>query len=201
VSAIETTAQKTVRNVRAADICRKRPALKRLRREANKGRARAERAEARELEAVTRRQEAAELRTELLDSLREDMCLDELKGLVMSYYYDRVAAGARRTPASALTADVFNLSPKTVIKWRDDWENDGSHTFTASRQGKHVKTPWLLESEDLQLEAKQYVRENANRVGQPNMTCEDFAAFFNESLLPKVQHTRYKILDFYLPVH
>eukprot|EP00733_Pompholyxophrys_punicea_P000756 Pompholyxophrys_punicea_v1_NODE_266_length_2460_cov_55.218295.p1 type:complete len:368 gc:universal NODE_266_length_2460_cov_55.218295:857-1960(+) len=58
------------------------------------------------------------------------------------------------------------------------------------RERKFVKVPWLLEDEDLQLQARTYIRENANRSGEPNMTSLDFAHCLNTDLLKDVVSKR-----------
>ena len=60
-------------------------------------------------------------------------------------------------------------------------ENKGE--FREERRGKHKKMS-LFNDENLRLQASMWVRENAVKKGEPNMTARSFCQWIKETLLP-----------------
>ena len=71
----------------------------------------------------------------------------------------------------------------TVREWRTMFlANDNE--FPNTQQGKYRRSNVLWQNEDLNRKAQQYVRENANVKGRPNMTATSFCRWVNLELFP-----------------
>lgn len=77
------------------------------------------------------------------------------------------------------------FSERTVRGYRKEFF-DNNLKFKESRQGKHERL-LILSSEELRKEASQWVRDNAFKKGEPNMTAGSFCEYVNSTLLPS-QH-------------
>jgi hypothetical protein len=67
--------------------------------------------------------------------------------------------------------------------------NVDSNYFHHPSMLSHVKTPWLLDSEEeLQQKARCYIRQNACVKGRPNMTAKSFTEWVNVELLPQLSY-------------
>lgn len=77
---------------------------------------------------------------------------------------------------------VVGFNEKTIRGWRNNfYECKGE--FSDSAQGKHNR-PYVLDDEDCRKKALVWLRDNAYKKGQPNLTAATFAAWVNEDLLP-----------------
>eukprot|EP00733_Pompholyxophrys_punicea_P000710 Pompholyxophrys_punicea_v1_NODE_243_length_2578_cov_4.304003.p1 type:complete len:731 gc:universal NODE_243_length_2578_cov_4.304003:2318-126(-) len=124
----------------------------------------------------------------LITELIENMNLHDIKVLSLSLYFLLLTNGHLITNSLNAVAKVVDYTANTIRSWRDDYLEDGA--LNESSQGKFVKVPWMLEDEDLQFKARNWIRENANRTGEPNMTSADFAHYLNEDLLKEVVANR-----------
>ena len=71
---------------------------------------------------------------------------------------------------------------RTVRQWMANFRENGC--IPDSKQGRYQRTGILWSNEDLNKEAYQYVRENTNVKGRPNLTKHTFCRWVNEELLP-----------------
>lgn len=85
--------------------------------------------------------------------------------------------------ASALEAAwISGFNEKTVRGYRKDFfDNKGS--FKEEKRGKYKRLS-LFNDENLRLKAAMWVRENAVRKGEANMTARSFCQWINNDLLP-----------------
>ena len=95
--------------------------------------------------------------------------------------------------ASQRAADVSGNSVWSVRKWAADYhmslndipsheiDDDIVETILLSNRGKSVRNPHsIIRNEEFYVEARQYVRENANRKGEPNLTSDMFKVWVNK---------------------
>eukprot|EP00734_Pompholyxophrys_sp_LG126_P000255 Pompholyxophrys_sp_v1_NODE_73_length_2430_cov_9.351579.p1 type:complete len:590 gc:universal NODE_73_length_2430_cov_9.351579:2280-511(-) len=137
---------------------------------------------------IDEQQEAEFHYVTLMEEILLEMGLHEIQILATGLYFYFISQGHGKTEAFKCVSDLIDWSPNTIRKWRDQYVEDGA--FLESGRGKFVKVPWLLEDEDLQLQARMFIRENANRSGEPNMTSLDFAHYLNTDLLKDVVSKR-----------
>jgi len=79
--------------------------------------------------------------------------------------------------------DLINKSDRTVREWRATFlYNDGC--FPDSLQGKYQRKGVVWQNEELNMDVRQYIRENANVKGQPNMSTASFCQWVNNELFP-----------------
>ena len=86
------------------------------------------------------------------------------------------------TSAAEYTAIMLGKSDRTVRQWMANFRENGC--IPDSKQGRYQRTGILWSNEDLNKEAYQYVRENTNVKGRPNLTKHTFCRWVNEELLP-----------------
>eukprot|EP00734_Pompholyxophrys_sp_LG126_P000175 Pompholyxophrys_sp_v1_NODE_29_length_3693_cov_2.397746.p1 type:complete len:377 gc:universal NODE_29_length_3693_cov_2.397746:3207-2077(-) len=119
--------------------------------------------------------------------------LNDVKTLGVALYFHFLSKGFSIKNALDYSADIIDYHANTLRVWRDEYLEDGA--FVESARGRNVKVPWLLEDEDLQKKARQFIRANANKTGEPNMTSVDFAHYLNTDLLKDVVIMRKKELS------
>ena len=86
------------------------------------------------------------------------------------------------TDAAKGAASITGYNEKTVRQYRKEFFTQKGK-FKEGKQGKY-KRHCLLNDENLRLEAAMYVRENAYRKGEANMTATSFCQWVNNDLLP-----------------
>ena len=87
--------------------------------------------------------------------------------------------------AAQEAASVTGFSDRTVRRYWKEWsENEGS--FEESEQGKHPRLTLLSEDEECRSRALTWIRTNAIRQGESNLTARAFASFVNDELLPNI---------------
>ena len=87
--------------------------------------------------------------------------------------------------ASKFSSDITGNSDRVIQKWALEFllsysldEDNLDESFFSNNRGKHNKVEnSLVTQEDFIDEARQFIRENANKRGQPNLTCKDFAGW------------------------
>lgn len=84
--------------------------------------------------------------------------------------------------AAQEAGSIAGFNEKTVRQYRSDFYKNGGK-FSETKQGKY-KRHWLLNDENLRLEASMWVRENSYKKGDPNMTAQAFCQWVNDHLLP-----------------
>ena len=84
--------------------------------------------------------------------------------------------------AAKEAGSIVGFNEKTVRRHRNDFfGNEGK--LTLSRQGKYERH-CVYHDEDLNRKAREWVRENAFKKGEPNMNAAGFCEFVNNKLLP-----------------
>ena len=89
--------------------------------------------------------------------------------------------------AAQEAASVNGFSERTVRRYWKEWSrnvNEGS--FDDCNQEKHQRHTLLSEDEECRSRALAWVRTNAIREGQGNLTARAFASSVNDKLLPNV---------------
>lgn len=87
------------------------------------------------------------------------------------------------TRAAELAGLMIGKSDRAVREWRSEFfKNDGQ--IPESKQGKYQRSGVMWSSEHLNKKASQYIRENANVKGKPNLTIAMFCQWVNDDLLP-----------------
>ena len=86
------------------------------------------------------------------------------------------------TDAAKEAASITGYNEKTVRQYRKEFFTQKGK-FKEGKQGKY-KRHCLLNDENLRLEAAMWVRENAYRKGEANMTATSFCQWVNNDLLP-----------------
>ena len=79
-------------------------------------------------------------------------------------------------------AMMMGRSDRTVWQWRADFLKNGE--ILGNKQGRYRRKGLLWSNEALNKKACDYVRENANIKGKPNLTSSSFCSWINEVLLP-----------------
>ena len=116
---------------------------------------------------------------EWIDSLSRD----DLMSLSLLLHHLIVnVLGFQLTFAAKVIGDLINKSDRTVREWRATFLcNDGC--FPDSLQGKYQRNGVVWQNEELNKDLRQYVRENANVKGEPNMTTASLCQWVNNELL------------------
>ena len=100
--------------------------------------------------------------------------------LLMHSFQRRQKMNVRDSAVEA--GSIIGYNEKTVRKHsKEFFENHGK--FPETKQGKY-KRHCLLNDEDLRLEASMWVRENAYKKGDANLTAQSFCIWVNDHLLP-----------------
>ncbi len=86
------------------------------------------------------------------------------------------------TKASEYAAMMMGRSDRTVWKWRADFFEHGE--ILGNKQGRYQRKGLLWSDENLNKKARDFIRENANIKGKPNLTSGSFCTWINEDLLP-----------------
>ena len=90
--------------------------------------------------------------------------------------------GLTKTNAAKESALLLGMNEKTIRTWRKSYyANMGK--FSDSKQGKHSR-PYILDDEKLRHDAATWVRSNASKKGEANMTAAKFCEWVNAELLP-----------------
>ena len=84
--------------------------------------------------------------------------------------------------AAEYSGMMLSKSERTM-QWRADFAENG-YEVPDNQQGRYQQSGVLWLSEELNKRASDYVRENGNVKGQPNLTAGSFCQWVNESLLP-----------------
>ena len=84
------------------------------------------------------------------------------------------------TSAAGYTAIMVGKSDCTVRQWMADFRENGC--IPDSKQRQYQRTGIILSNEDVNKRVYQYVRENNNVKGQPNITKYSFCRWVNEDL-------------------
>ena len=86
--------------------------------------------------------------------------------------------------AARISAEVVGKTERTVREWRQDYvRNHGQ--FSEYKRGKHKRSS-ILDDEAARKLAVRYVRENACKKGEPNLTANMFCKWVNIELLPSM---------------
>lgn len=87
------------------------------------------------------------------------------------------------TRASELAGLMIGKSDRTIREWRTHFlGHDGE--IPENKQGMYQRSGVLWTSERLNLKAAKFIRENANKKGEPNLTVGKFCHWVNNDLLP-----------------
>ena len=105
-----------------------------------------------------------------------------LAASLMCYFQKRHKLNVKESALE--TAYFTGHNENSVRTYRNDFfSNKGN--FTESKQGKHER--WcLFNDENIRLEASMWVRENAHKKGEANMTAATFCQWVNTELLPSI---------------
>ena len=118
------------------------------------------------------------------------------KALVLIAFANLIKVGKGIIEASDLVALCTGYAKETVRRWAksffvDYWvvlsdpvadtDDETLEFVLSSNRGMHAKFPSLILDSEFQLEARKYVRENAWRKGEPNLTAHTFAQWVNET--------------------
>jgi hypothetical protein len=109
--------------------------------------------------------------------------LDDRKSVAVKICCAADEMGFLQTDAALFAANVVGCGEKSVRRWKTDWiENEGEQ-FTSSKRGKHSKIDSPFDDAAVCALAKDWVKNNAVRKGEGNMTVADFLQFCNTDLL------------------
>jgi hypothetical protein len=89
-----------------------------------------------------------------------------------------IKQGLNLTQSIRQSAVRNQLSERAGWSW---WRSD--QRFEHSLRGQHPKVRWLLDDVKYQTAARQWVHDNCNRKGRPNMKAHDFAVWLSNDLL------------------
>ena len=94
----------------------------------------------------------------------------------------KVRQNMRVTDAAIESGSITGFNERTVRQYHKQFvENKGQ--FPETKQGRYKKM-CLLNDEELRLEASMWVRANAYKKGEANMTASTFCQWVNDELLP-----------------
>ena len=96
---------------------------------------------------------------------------------------NRAARGIEMGTAVDFARDLFDVGTQIQKDLLEPGDQTDDILFEKSMKGLHPKTKWLLDDPDLQIQARAWVRENAQRRGGRNMTTRDFQKYVNGTLL------------------
>ena len=102
-------------------------------------------------------------------------------GLFLAYNF-QYTLNFTATKACEYAAIMMGRSERSIRKWRSDFLKNGE--ILENKQGHYQRSGLLWSSEELNKKACEYVRENANVKGAPNLTSGSFCLWVNECLLP-----------------
>ena len=104
----------------------------------------------------------------LFDHLfREQLTWDQRRIIALRTYYNEMATHMLMTEALELAAQAAEVHVETVRRWRQAYELHGPEVLnTDNRQwGRHTKVAWLLEDEEVRLEAEEWLRQETIKSG------------------------------------
>ena len=84
--------------------------------------------------------------------------------------------------AAQESGSIVGFNEKTVRKYRNDFFNNKG-SLSEFRQGKYERH-CVYHNEDVNKKAREWVRENGFKKGEPNMTAASFCEYVNSTLLP-----------------
>lgn len=124
-----------------------------------------------------------ELAQEILDGWMVAWTLEDRRKLaviLMESFRKRQKMNVKDAAQEA--GSIVGFNEKTVRRHRNDfYKNKGS--LTESRRGKYERH-CIYHDEDINQKAREWVRENAFKKGEPNMTAAAFCQHANNHLLP-----------------
>ena len=131
--------------------------------------------------------EGEELTDETAQAVFDDwmVCLPAIQRktlAVLLMHSFKVRQNMNAKDAAREAGSIAGFNEKTVRQYRSDFYKNGGK-FSETKQGKY-KRHWLLNDENLRLEASMWVRENSYKKGEPNMTAQSFCQWVNDHLLP-----------------
>jgi len=85
-----------------------------------------------------------------------------------------MSEGSPTERALDFAGDLWGVHKETVRRWIDEFKSNDCE-FALSLRGLHPKTHWLLEDEEKQMQAKEFVRTNSKK-----MSIEIFTNWVNE---------------------
>ena len=85
------------------------------------------------------------------------------------------------TNAAEYIGIMIGKSERTVRQWHADFRENGA--ILDSKQGRYQRSGILWSSEQLNKKVSEYVRQNANVKGKPNLTTHSLCCWINEELL------------------
>ena len=86
------------------------------------------------------------------------------------------------TKAAEYVGIMISKSERTVRQWHTDFR--GNSAILDSKQGRYQRSGILWSSEQLNKKVTEYVRQNSNVKGKPNLTTQSPCRWINEKLLP-----------------
>ena len=99
---------------------------------------------------------------------------------LMENYKKRQGMNVKEAAQEA--ASFVGFHQTTIQKYRNDFfQNKG--TFKERKQGKYERAT-VYHDENINSQARKWVRENAFNKGKPNMTAQSFCTYVNDFLLP-----------------
>ena len=115
---------------------------------------------------------------EILKNWREMTLRDdtEMTALLLWHHF-HIERFMDKQEADKEVGMILGYHQKTIETWRHDFYNNKG-TFSLSREGKYDRQR-ILEDEDCRKKAITWVRQNAYKKGEPNMTAYDFCKFVN----------------------
>ena len=132
--------------------------------------------------------------TECLDAYVERNTSHEMsKAIALKVFKSAICTwGEGIVEASQRAADVSGNSVETVRRWAVDYytslvgipssviDDDTVESILLSHRGRSVRNPHsLIRQDEFCHEARKYVRDNANKKGEPNLTCDMFRDWVN----------------------
>lgn len=104
-------------------------------------------------------------------------------GLFLSFHLVKMF-NFTKTKAAENAGVMMGKSDRAIRQWRIEFLKE--NCIPDNLQGKYQRSGVLWASEELNLKATKFVRENANVKGRPNMTALSFCQWVNENLLPNI---------------
>ena len=86
------------------------------------------------------------------------------------------------TKAAEYVGIMISKSERTVRQWHTDFRENSA--ILDSKQGRYQRSGILWSSEQLNKKVTEYVRQNSNVKGKPNLTTQSLCRWINEKLLP-----------------
>ena len=105
---------------------------------------------------------------------------DAMKRLAVLLMQVCVELGVKVKEAARIS-EFVGKTERTVREWRQDYDGQ----FSEYKKGKHRRSS-ILDDEDARMLAVRYVRENACKKSQPNLTASMFCKWVNFELLPSM---------------